>query len=367
MYFSKFSAKNYKSDENGGVAIISALCLTMLVVAAGMSTDLGRSQILKFRLNQATDSAALAAASADNNLTVQQRTQLAQRFYHLNAGNIDNTQEIETGDAVINFNGTSNSNAGQVVQVRSSGTTQTNFIKLAGTNTVNVNALSEATVQRDNPSLDIILSLDTTGSMNTIDCPVFTNRGICTSREFAGLARIQQVKGAVENFTNKLFNGRIDADNYAISNVFFNTRVRDTTSWTSNYNAIMRSFSTLTTNYAYGNTNNGIALQEAKNIMRSRLSRAGTQKVVIALTDGQNTVTGADALMIQSCEEMKADGVILYSIAFGPVAANDPKIAKLMRTCSTDPNFTTSARSADDLTRIFEDIAKSIKTVRLSK
>ena len=49
-------------DERGNVALITALCITPLLVAAGMALDFNNAARIRLALQDATDSAALAIA-----------------------------------------------------------------------------------------------------------------------------------------------------------------------------------------------------------------------------------------------------------------------------------------------------------------
>ncbi|MCA1297728.1 TadE/TadG family type IV pilus assembly protein [Stappia indica] len=120
-------------------------------------------------------------------------------------------------------------------------------------------------------------------------------------------------------------------------------------------------------------------------------------RILIVMTDGQNTYTnqytfnqtrpeaygyGAEQRLgrgvdrsweIQqkmdertalTCENAKADGVSIYTVAF---QISDRDTVKMMRNCATSPNMAFEAKSNNDLVEAFERIADEISKLRLAR
>lgn len=104
-------------------------------------------------------------------------------------------------------------------------------------------------------------------------------------------------------------------------------------------------------------------------------------RALVLMTDGLNTVsiypshnfTGhhedddtdtANAVTADLCRNIKADGVILFTIAFD---VTDATVKSLLSTCATAPNFAFDAQGSGGLNKAFEDIAAALSRLRLSE
>ena len=98
-------------------------------------------------------------------------------------------------------------------------------------------------------------------------------------------------------------------------------------------------------------------------------------RVMILMTDGQNTRSksgdahngtdsvDADRKTAQLCREAKASGTTIYTIGYG---VTDGATRSLLRDCASSTGHYFDARNADQLESAFEDIASSIKELRVS-
>jgi len=103
---------------------------------------------------------------------------------------------------------------------------------------------------------------------------------------------------------------------------------------------------------------------------------ASTAKKLILMTDGANThsasypdhantdVAAADAKLLQICQNMKASGVQIYTIAFDVTDADI--IAKLTQ-CSSGPPFFFNPQTIADMTKAFHKIGADLTQPRLVK
>lgn len=71
-------------NERGNVLMLTGLGIIILFAAGGAAVDFGRQQLVRSKLQQATDAAAIAAASLPAGATVAERTAVANRYYELN-------------------------------------------------------------------------------------------------------------------------------------------------------------------------------------------------------------------------------------------------------------------------------------------
>jgi Flp pilus assembly protein TadG len=99
-------------------------------------------------------------------------------------------------------------------------------------------------------------------------------------------------------------------------------------------------------------------------------------KALVVLTDGQNTrapdypthestnASDANELMKALCSNIKADGIVVYSIAFD---VSDSTIRSLLEDCATTPKHYFAAEDASALDEAFESIALSLRNISLSR
>jgi hypothetical protein len=114
----------------------------------------------------------------------------------------------------------------------------------------------------------------------------------------------------------------------------------------------------------------------AEGVSNAELEDLGGIKVLILLTDGENTKAPsypehdstdralADNLTVQLCDNVKNDGIILYTIAFDVTDAN---IRSLLEGCGTTPGHYFEPDNATELADAFEKIATSLRNLSLSK
>jgi hypothetical protein len=128
---------------------------------------------------------------------------------------------------------------------------------------------------------------------------------------------------------------------------------------------------------ASGTTNVPIGLAWAwhalsPNVPLNQGSPAGTEdllRAIIVLTDGENTANrwgnnGGDAIdkrLTELCTNVKAAGIVLYTIR---VIDGD---ANLLKACATTPTHYYNVTDASQLTPVFEQIASSLSKMRITQ
>ncbi len=141
----------YCSDLSGAIALMFGLMLPIFVGVAGLSLDYSQAFLIKQRLAQALDAAALAAAASSTDEAVI--TQKVKDFFDANyppdklgvvfepVVNIVGDEIIVTGNAYYN----------------------TTFLSVLGIDTIDISA--DTTVLREMQGVEVVLVMDNTGSM----------------------------------------------------------------------------------------------------------------------------------------------------------------------------------------------------------
>jgi Flp pilus assembly protein TadG len=145
--------KNMMKDVAGNVFIIVAFSAMAILGSAGVAVDIGRSQMVQAKLQNAVDAAGLAAGAT---LNTEDLTAVATKYINLNfsQGNLGAT--LKSVNAVLSADK-------KVLTVTATATLPTSIMKLFDKNLVTLQAKTEVT--RSNKGLEVALVLDTTGSM----------------------------------------------------------------------------------------------------------------------------------------------------------------------------------------------------------
>jgi Flp pilus assembly protein TadG len=142
-------------DAAGQVALTFGLTLVPMLLAIGCGVDISRAMVVKMRLGEALDAAGLAVGTTAG-LTDAQMTETARRYFYANYPGV----ELGT---VTSLNVSKVGQGGNRIAVSGAARVPTAFMKLAGIEYLDVDVNVE--VMREAQSLDVVLVLDTTGSM----------------------------------------------------------------------------------------------------------------------------------------------------------------------------------------------------------
>jgi Flp pilus assembly protein TadG len=111
-------------------------------------------------------------------------------------------------------------------------------------------------------------------------------------------------------------------------------------------------------------------------LSNEEMAERGAVKSLIVLTDGANTRAAdypthnssdkqlADKIMMELCDAIKDDGVVIYTIAFDLTDAN---IRSLLEQCASSSGNYFDAQSSVELSAAFRAIGASLRTLSLSK
>jgi Flp pilus assembly protein TadG len=152
--------RRFLLNERGSVAIYFGLSAIVFVGVAGLAVDAARGYLIKARLSEAIDAAALAGGKAlvndtDNAHTVVTNDVLA--FFNANFPNGAMGANVAVPTVLVDGNSTS-------VTVSSNATIPTTLMRLMGYN--NMLMTASAQVARAATGLDVVLSFDNSGSMS---------------------------------------------------------------------------------------------------------------------------------------------------------------------------------------------------------
>ena len=149
-----FGRSGFARDTKGNVALLFGLALIPIMIAIGGAVDYGRALLVRERMADAADAAALAIGSWTD-LTEAQLKVKAQQFFNANYP----PSELGTAGAIgVKF-------VGDDINVTVSGSVPTTFMELANLSNIDVGV--DTTVTRRQRNIELALVLDTTGSMGS--------------------------------------------------------------------------------------------------------------------------------------------------------------------------------------------------------
>jgi len=150
------SILRYALNRAGVIAVTFGFLIPIIISSVGVSVDMSQAYLVKARLGNALDAAALAGASSgsDDETKIQE---IVDAFMDANY------PENRIGD-VISVDADLN---GDELTVTATARLNTSFMKIFGYTKIDVDAVT--IVQREVRGLEVVMVLDNTGSMNTND------------------------------------------------------------------------------------------------------------------------------------------------------------------------------------------------------
>ncbi|MFD0988103.1 pilus assembly protein TadG-related protein [Methyloligella solikamskensis] len=185
---------DFSRSRRGSVAILFGVVLLPLVIAMGVGFDYGRALLVRDRMHEAADAAALAIGSWPD-MDKEALKEKAQQFFDANYS--DGTLGA-SGKINVRFDKDNN------IFVTVTGEMPTTFMKLANVKQMDVAA--QTMVTKEERNIELILVLDTTGSMR--------NGG-----------KMNALKNAAREMVNTLFNGKSTSDTLKVGVVPFSAAV----------------------------------------------------------------------------------------------------------------------------------------------
>jgi Flp pilus assembly protein TadG len=205
--------RNFGDNTRGNVAILFGIALVPILLAVGIAVDYGRALIVRERMAEAADSAALAIGSWQGKSEAELKER-AQQFFDANYP----PSTIGTvGKLDVKF-------VGDDIKVHVDALVPTTFMRLANINTMDVGA--DAIITKKQRNIEVVLVLDVTGSMKGSKLTAMQNAAKkMVETLFEGKATSDTLKvglvpysGAVNIGTDKLNSGWLNKLTYSSSN-----------------------------------------------------------------------------------------------------------------------------------------------------
>ena len=151
--------KRFRRSEDGAIAIIFALTMSVLVMMAGLAIDIGRVMHASAKMSFALDAAVLSAAKSmrEGGLSDEDVKQIAERYFKLNFAGSGVNYTV-TGDLGVSINREANS-----IELSILGQVPTLFARIAGIDQFTVPRTATAIYESND--VELALQLDVTGSM----------------------------------------------------------------------------------------------------------------------------------------------------------------------------------------------------------
>ncbi len=370
------SLRRFARDERGNVFIIVGLAIIILVGVVGVALDMGTGGMIKTRMQNASDAAALAGAIEPDGTPNGTRENTARRFFALNYPDNYAGTDLKASDVSIT------ANEKNVLVDTNERRRDADVVQVLGINEIKTRATTEvANIGSANTGpYDVTLVMDASGSM-----------GEAVTGGYGGTPRLALAKNAAKILVDQLLcdaapGNRIGWVDYSTEDTTSSCSTPDNCVPVINSVALSGScaqVSSTLNNYRTGQfTNAGDGLERAEQVIAT--GRPNAIRAVVYLTDGLNNVYQshhycwgdarsqcrlgvgsplADAPALAACQRLKDRGILVYGIAF----SQDAQSADVVRNCSSGPDYYFYAPDAVALQDAFKQIVTSIKSIRITR
>ena len=414
--------RRFLKNTSGNVIPTLAILSVPLMIAAGAALDLTRVYNERSHLQSAVDAAAIAAGTEISKLSDAQLEELVSEHLKANLGQ-------EKYDYINNLDFTINRDAAYL-RVDAQADIPTSFMRIAGKDIMEY--ATSASITGPRGLVEIILVLDNTGSMSQ----KANANGSQTKMEALKVAASDFIQDQLENnlydervkigivpfarYVNVGANNEgadwLDNGSYSanwegcvgsrpypldIDDVnFSNTKVptingnicpdaltpltTDENTLLSSINAMYPSgYTYITAGLSWGLRALSSSQPFTEGTPYEDMEEDNVKKVVIVMTDGDNTVAPAtynsethtnfngakaiaDARLVEMCDRTKAKDVLLFTIGFGKKGSIAQDTLDLLRNCSTDGDNYANANDAAALQKTFDQIGAKLGELYLS-
>ena len=319
-------------NNEGGFAISFAIAISILMLGAAFALDYSRLSATQAQLSDLSDAAALAGANIADGSTDDERNAVVMEM--LLGNNMPNKAPIKTQTPTIIFD-----DVNQEVTVDLTAKVDLMFIGFLNASNLNISSKTVASYKPNivNP-IALAFVLDVSGSMgwNTTD----------------GRRKIDVLKSATVSFFDALESrapGGAVTTKVRAGMSAYNRELVDVFPMSFGWGGLENRVDRLEAN---GGTNSTPALTEAYDQIDTDGYRPDNlRQFVIFMTDGDNNRDEWDDESEAICDDMKADGIEIFTVAF----AAPTKGQRLLLECaSTNTNDDGSSVSIADPTDIDE-------------
>ncbi|KSV90614.1 vWA domain-containing protein [Sinorhizobium fredii] len=397
-------------DRGGNFGMMTAVAAPLLLAAGGVSIDMANMLMTKNQLQDATDAAALAAASAlvsDEQPDIAAAKEIARKFLKTQAGGTTTPDApADSGDGAssgaasstptwddvntleVNITETPNGTKGKIFQVTVINKHVIEFnamTRLLGTDSIELEASSTAeSATESKNALSMYLVLDRSGSMawktNTINtakksCPNYTESNWSRYPNLWAsspcyVTKIDALKTAVTDLLAQLLVADPDQIYVRTAAISYNS-VQDTagtlawgTSGAAAYvNALVATGGTASAG-AFKTAYQKVIAETEKTAHAAKNGQVPSRYMVF-MTDGENNYANDDTVTKQWCDTAKANKVEIYSVAF----MAPPRGQALLKYCASSTSHYFEAEEVTDLVAAFKAIGERAAAVvsRLTK
>jgi len=408
--------RRFHRDTRGGVAIITAALMPVLMVLAGMALDFQRAALLKIRLQQVADAAILAAGAESQTLSASDLSSAASRYLAANP--------VPAGLATVSVGGGTYDAVTRIVELRINGQLNTSMLRVLGIRTLSTGATARALKTTPGP-MEIAIALDATQSMtfalpgssrnkmqavqdqvsSLIDTlkqypeakmaivPFYMYSNVGSAFDYAPWMKASSRRSyqawagyvGVRSTNYRATIDQTDVDQYPyIYPAGSVTQMVPLTNVTTGSATLLATLNSTTASgssfvpmgltWAWNALTPEAPLTEAKT--KTEMSLVGGRKVLLVITDGgNNVVPQADGtlsiigsvqtsndLQKQICDNVKADGIEIYAVNYLDSSTSNQD---LLRNCASDADHYYNVTNATDLQNAFKNITDKFSMVRL--
>ncbi len=377
-----------RRDRGGNFGIMTAILLPVLIGAAGISIQITDMMLSKQQLQQASDAAALATATALANKVIQPAD--AQTFARdFVAGQMANylqdsdpsATDIRDSTAVKVTTKTSGKSVSYEVTVSPNYTINVNpMMRVIGYKTQNI-AASGTTVSGHSEtqgSVSMYLVLDRSGSMaeytttvnektptrnESYDCSYYdsnqkkTIKKTCSRSVTNYYTKIEALKLAVASLTGQLNTADPDSSYVRTGSVSYNDAMQTAQPLDWGTTKVVNYVNALT---ASGRTDSSAAFKKAYDSLvdpkedQAHQAKTGQTptKYIVFMTDGDNNIASADTETKKYCDKARDKKIQVYTVAL--MAPDGGKA--LLNYCATSSAYYFAAENMTALINAFQSI-----------
>jgi Flp pilus assembly protein TadG len=383
------------SNRDGNFAMVTAIVLPVLIGSAGVAIDLSNMTMQKRQLQDAADSAALAAATALANgkvTTDAQAQALAKDFVvgqMANSISASDTTALKNSTTVTITTTTTATSKSYKVNVNAGySMSLTPLMKVLGQDSVAIasNSTSTSGISEQRSAVSMTMILDQSGSMLADTSTLDPNKSKCAKWDESGTQITERSGWTTITEFSPCYIKKIDALKTA-ANLLLDELEKADPSKPAKYsrtnaigwNNIVRSSSnfvwgtkdtrTLVNGLSGGNGTESYAPMKAAHAglldspagseakVQAAAGNTKLTKYIVFMTDGNNNATSSDTNTLNECTTAKnTDNIKIYSVAF--MAPAGGRGQALLRSCASSPSYYFQAESMSDLVAAFQKIGQ---------
>lgn len=343
-------------SRDGNFAMMASVLLPVALIAGSFAVDTTNVMSMKTRLQNAVDSAALATATRlyqEKGLSILDAKAFAESFLR---GQVEEDASAYGGFSItpsvtITPEITKGATVWRVAVAVTGTQAATPMARLMGRNELSVNVVgkSQSGSEAKKGSVSMALVLDQSGSMDW---------------ELDGQKKIKVLKTAVFGLIDMFKLADPKGEYIRLGSVSYNSKVTGDKKMTWNVNRIHSFVGGLN---ADGGTDSTDAFkwgyQQIISQTESTEHKAKTgqepERVIVFMTDGDNNYASADSSTKILCDQAKADGATVYTIAF----AAPTRGQQLLSYCASEPGNYFDAKNSDELIDAFRKIGEQTSEV----